>query len=87
MISELNDCIRVLDLRDLSVSTLCGSLTGQNGLKDGLGEESLLNFPYGLVSIDDNTLIVSEFDNHLLRKVEYCAKLEDDSEFIRSGED
>jgi hypothetical protein len=64
----------------MHVSTLCGSKAGENGLKDGTGQEALLNFPYGMVSVEDNAFVISEFDNHVLRIVEDERVVPTDSE-------
>ena len=66
-ITELNDCVRVVDLIKREVYTLCGGFESKNGLKDGSGNEALMNFPYGLVKIDQSTIVLTESDNHSLR--------------------
>ena len=70
LVTELNDCIRAIDLDAHTVVTLCGSTTGRNGLKDGPGEKSLFNFPYGITSMSDDTVMVSEADNRALRSIQ-----------------
>ena len=48
-VTELNDCVRVIDLQRREVSTLCGGFNGKNGFKDGDGDQALFNFPYGIL--------------------------------------
>lgn len=48
-ITELNDCIRAVDLGKREIETICGGFQSKNGLKDGDGQEALMNFPYGIV--------------------------------------
>jgi hypothetical protein len=47
-VTELNDCVRGIDLESKKVFTLCGGVNGHNGMKDGIGRESWFNFPYGI---------------------------------------
>ena len=51
------------------MSTLCGAMRGKNGFKDGDGRDALFNFPYGIAILDNNTLLLTESDNHSLRKI------------------
>jgi hypothetical protein len=37
LITELNDCIRCVDLNKKEVFTLCGGFYSKNGFKDGDG--------------------------------------------------
>jgi hypothetical protein len=48
-VTELNDCIRAIDLLTREIFTFCGGFKQTNGLKDGIGSEALMNFPYGIV--------------------------------------
>lgn len=48
LVSELNDCIRAIDLQKREIYTLCGGFDNKNGLKDGDGQDCLMNFPYGM---------------------------------------
>lgn len=62
-----NNRIRVIDLEKLEVSTLSGS--GLAGYKDG--SDSLVSFkgPSGLILDHEGDLIVSDSNNHRIRKV------------------
>lgn len=67
-ITELNDCIRVVDLVKKEIFTLCGGLKSKNGLKDGDGKDALMNFPYGIAQIETGKkFAITESDNHSLR--------------------
>lgn len=69
-VTELNDCVRVVDLLKRTVHTFAGNMgTLQSGFVDGAGEASLFNFPYGIDVLDENTVVVSDSDNHSLRMV------------------
>ena len=52
MVTELNDCVRAVDLGKREVYTVCGGWHDKNGFKDGDGKDTLMNFPYGLVEIE-----------------------------------
>ncbi|MCB9251074.1 MAG: T9SS type A sorting domain-containing protein [Flavobacteriales bacterium] len=67
-IAEFNNfCIRKVTSGGL-VSTLAGNITVQ-GTKDGTGSGAEFGGPYGIAELDNNYLIVSDFDNGLIRKV------------------
>eukprot|EP00347_Sterkiella_histriomuscorum_P008023 403346666 len=74
-ITELNDCIRVVDLNSKQMFTLCGGFESKNGLRDGDSKTALLNFPYGIVEIEKgNKYALTESDNHSLRIIKLEVK-------------
>lgn len=47
--TELNDCVRVVDFSKRQVYTLCGgAYLSKNGFQDGDEKTALFNFPYGI---------------------------------------
>ena len=69
IVTDLNDCIRGIDLETKKVYTLSGSLNGKNGHKDGDDNKTLFNFPYGLTEVGHGTFLVTESDNHSIRQI------------------
>ena len=62
-----NHCIRAVS--DGAVSTLCGSLQGEEGWADGEGAEARFRHPTGMALDMDGNLIVADSGNHCIRKV------------------
>ncbi len=50
------------------VSTFAGS--GSAGMLDGTGSSATFNQPYGMTSDDNGNLYVTDFNNHLIRKID-----------------
>lgn len=55
-------------LADGQVSTLAGS--GKPGQSDGVGIKATFQRPTGLVTLDDGSILVSDTDNHVIRKID-----------------
>lgn len=66
-VTELNDCVRAIDLVNRDIFTFCGGFKSKNGLKDGHASDALMNFPYGMVKMDSISFGITESDNHSLR--------------------
>lgn len=82
-ISELNDCIRVLDLRDETVHTLSG-VSAVAGYADGALASAQFSFPSGLAWDDySSVLYVADSDNQCIRAVKLPPDDERDSELAR----
>jgi hypothetical protein len=70
-VTELNDCVRAIDLIKNEVFTLCGSGNGENGFIDGDSKTAMFNFPYGVTSLDyGKSLAITESDNHCIRIID-----------------
>ena len=67
VVDTYNRKIREIDL-DGNVHTISG--TGEQGDKDGPGNEATLNNPYGISIRDDGTIIVSDTYNHKIRGID-----------------
>jgi DNA-binding beta-propeller fold protein YncE len=61
-----NDIIRKLDLSSMTTTTIAG--TGEEGDKNGAGNEAQFNNP-GAMATDGTTLYVLDADNHAVRKI------------------
>lgn len=66
-VTELNDCVRAIDLVKKEVYTICGGFSNKNGFKDGDGKTALMNFPYGIVMTEKGKFLITESDNHSIR--------------------
>jgi DNA-binding beta-propeller fold protein YncE len=60
-----NNCIRSID-KDYMVRTIAGSI---KGFKDGNGTDALFNNPIGVAIMDDQTIFVTDCDNHCIRSI------------------
>ena len=66
--TELNDCVRAVDLIRREIETVCAGFQHKNGLKDGDAREALMNFPYGIAEVEaGKRYVITESDNHSLR--------------------
>ncbi|MCB9261708.1 MAG: T9SS type A sorting domain-containing protein [Flavobacteriales bacterium] len=63
----LNDCIRKITPAGV-VTTLAGQ-SGSTGSADGSGANARFNSPYGITMFDATTLIVTDYGNSAVRKV------------------
>lgn len=68
-VTELNDCIRVVDVAKQTVFTVTGS-----SFLDGV---ALFNYPYGLEIMDEGTIVVSDSDNNALKLISMASKKEE----------
>ena len=66
-VTDLNDCVRVLDLSDGVVSTVAGS--GLTGHQDGFGSSAQFDYPCG-IALADGMALVCDSGNHCLRSVQ-----------------
>lgn len=62
-----NNCIRKIDLSSMTTATLAGS--GEEGDKDGAGNEAQFNNP-GAMATDGTSVYVMDADNHAIRKID-----------------
>ncbi len=62
-----NDCIRKIDLSSMTTTTLAG--TGEEGSKDGAGNEAQFNNP-GAMATDGTSVYLLDADNHAIRKID-----------------
>lgn len=63
-----NSVIRKYDIKTKMVSTVAGT-GGKSGYKNGLPEESLFNYPYGVAVDENNVIYVADFWNYCIRKI------------------
>ncbi|MBA3541504.1 MAG: hypothetical protein H0T79_17965 [Deltaproteobacteria bacterium] len=68
MADHLHHVIQILDPRTGVVTPLAGTWDAK-GMVDGVGAAARFNKPYGMVVSLEGELIVSDFDNHRLRRV------------------
>ena len=68
--------MRALDLSKKELFTIAGG--GQNGMRDGQGNQALMNFPYGLTQVGPMKVAMSESDNHSIRMLEITPKAIDE---------
>ena len=52
------------------VSTYAGSLTGQAGLRNGIGTDALFNEPFSIAMAKDGTMYVADRSNSLIRQID-----------------
>jgi sugar lactone lactonase YvrE len=60
--------VRTLDPSSNTLTTLAGQV-GQPGMVNGSGTTARFNSPYDVVVLSDDSIIVSDYGNHCLRKV------------------
>ncbi|TGK50043.1 hypothetical protein EHQ16_12640 [Leptospira kanakyensis] len=53
------------------VSTFAGTTFGEFGLVDGYGTQARFNEPSGIVAGEGRTFFVTDYRNHVIRKIEY----------------
>eukprot|EP00743_Colponemidia_sp_Colp-15_P012139 GILK01013715.1.p1 GENE.GILK01013715.1~~GILK01013715.1.p1 ORF type:complete len:679 (+),score=127.77 GILK01013715.1:39-2039(+) len=73
-VTELNDCVRMIDLVKRNVCTVAGKLV--SGFADGSGSVSMFNFPLGIAVDPINTnLYIADSDNNTIRKIKLSSKV------------
>ena len=68
VVDHWNHCIRRIDRETNSVSTLAGT-PGTSGSSDGPANVASFNFPIGICCSWDNTIFVSDSNNHIVRQI------------------
>jgi NHL repeat len=64
-----NHAIRRLNLTSLEVSTIAGNRV--EGSMNGFGNESTFSFPEDVAVVQDGSVLVTDFGNDLVRKIEF----------------
>ncbi len=70
LVEVTSNTVRRIDLPSYTVTTLAGTPGVAGGFVDGVGAAARFNFPFGVVMIDANTLVVADEQNAALRRVD-----------------